>query len=195
MPDNTARSGDPLTYPYAKTRATLVLSEAINARSPAVSLRTMAGELGYKSAVVLSHMRTGRLPIPVDRAVEIANAVGADPVTFLALVLEQRYPDVDFRKALIANRTQGADTTVTPATARILTDLEQFAGVTLDQLPSEHLGVLREVVADRHPRRRWVGISEVSVIELIREVRPDLARDGLNVQQAEALIRLFKQLP
>lgn len=193
MPVSSAKT-DAITYPYAGTRATRVLSEAINAKSPGVSLRTMAGRLGYKSAVVLSHMRTGRLPIPVDRAVEIAKAVGADPEPFLALVLEQRYPDVDFRKALGSNRTQGTDTSVSPSTARILAEFEKFAGMPFDQMPAEHLGVLREVVADRHPRRRWIGISEVSVIELVRAIRPDFARDGMDAEPAAAFAKALKLL-
>lgn len=184
------------SYPYADTRAAQALSAAIDAisRKDGVSLRSLAGRLGYKSAVVVSHMRTGRLPIPVDRAVEIARAVGIEPARFLMLVLEQRYPSIDFTKALATGRAEDAATDVTPATSRLVTELEQHAGRPLDKLPAATIAVLREVVSDPRPRRRWLGVSEASVTDIVRSTRPDLARDGVSPGQANLLADFLMKL-
>ena len=58
-------------------------------------------------------------------------------------------------------------------------------------LPAEHLGVLRELVTDRHLRRRWLGVSEVNVIKLIRRLRPYLARDGVGPVQEQEIEKAF----
>jgi hypothetical protein len=88
----------------------------------------MAGQLGYKSAVVLSHMRTGRLPIPIDRAGEIAKMVGLEPARFLILVLEQRYPDVDFKRAFKKDDEPGAASSLPVGVGVFLKEVEVAAG-------------------------------------------------------------------
>ncbi|WP_439546830.1 hypothetical protein [Sandarakinorhabdus sp.] len=180
--------GNGSDYPYAATAAARMLSDAIGARAEAggESLRQLAGKLGYRSAVVLSHMRTGRLPIPVDRAVEIAQAVGMDESKFLVLVLEQRFPDVDIRKAF-ADAPQEGSQELPISLVRLIGELSALAGRPITELPAESLGVLREVVADPHPRRRWLTIPELSMIELARRSDPSFAQNGLSVQQMEAI--------
>jgi hypothetical protein len=181
--------------PYEKTAAAQALSDALNDRSQeGLSLRTIAGRLNYKSAVVVSHMRTGRLPIPVDRAVEIAKAVGLDPAVFLKQVLTQRYPNVDFGAAFANEAAAQAAPIVTPAAARIVAEFGRLASKPLEAMSSEHQSVLREVVSDPHPRRRWLGVSEAMLIEVVRETRPDIARDGINERQRELLARSLATL-
>jgi len=180
--------GNGSDYPYATTAAARMLSEAINARaeSGGVSLRQLAGNLGYRSAVVLSHMRTGRLPIPVDRAVEIAQAVGIDESKFLVLVLEQRFPDVDIKRAF-ADAPQEESQDLPISLVRLIGELSALAGRPITDLPAETLGVMREVVADPHPRRRWLTIPELSLIELARRSVPHFSQNGLAEQQIEAI--------
>jgi hypothetical protein len=186
-------SGTNSDYPYEHTRAARVLSDAIDVKSDTgISLRQMAGQLGYKSAVVLSHMRTGRLPIPIDRAGEIAKMVGLEPARFLILVLEQRYPDVDFKRAFKKDDEPGAASSLPVGVGVFLKEVEVAAGRSIEKLPAEHLGVIREVAADTRPRRRWVGVSEAGIIELVRQVRPDIAENGLTPDQATALAEALK---
>src|SRR5689334_14158863 len=88
-------SGD---YPLQGTRAQVMLESAMKAaQATGRSQRQVAAELGYKTSVVLSHMTVGRVPIPVDRAKDMATTLGMDPDTFLLAVLEQRHPEIDFK--------------------------------------------------------------------------------------------------
>jgi hypothetical protein len=195
MNRQTQPIGEPATYPYATTRAARALSDALNEMSTGaqVSLRTIAGRLNYKSAVVLSHMRTGRLPIPVERAIEIAHAVGLEPEPFLALVLEQRYPDVDLTKALTGASVAPLRDVATKAIS-LLDELKDLAGMAFEDLPAPTIGVIREVVSDPRPRRRWLGVSEARIMDIIRDERPDLSSDGVSADQAEQLRSALKRI-
>jgi len=183
-------------YPYAHTKATKMLSDAIdvmsNKSNGAMSLRQIAGRLHYKAAVVVSHMRTGRLAIPIDRAIDIARATEMDEAEFMVAVLEQRYPDIDFLKLLAKgiSKAKGGkvDTEgVSVADVRLVRDLVDLAGKPLSELPSEHIGVIREVVTDNHPRDRWVSVNEKTVLTFLRQELPDLARDGITSDQRDNL--------
>lgn len=192
MTAKTSTPNEKSSYPYKNTRAAIVLSRAIDAKSPGTSLREMAGLLGYRSAVVLSHMRTGRLPIPVDRARDIAEMVGLNEQEFLMAVLEQRYPRIDFTSALdTRKRAREAETKCDTGLAA---ELATLSGRSLDDLEPECVGVLREVVSDRHPRRRWLSVAEAGLIDVVRTARPDLARDGLTAGQAAALAKALNTM-
>ena len=132
--------------------------------------REIASKLGYKSSVVLSHMSTGRVPIPVDKALPIADELGLDRNAFLLAVLEQRYADIDFRQFM----------SVTFSSDRVTARLEAVAGSSLDDIPSETVSILEEVVAARLPKRRWLTVAEVQVMDLIRRLRPEVSVDGLD---------------
>lgn len=177
-------------YPYANSEATRLLSDAINRMTETKqgSLRQLAGKLNYKSAVVLSHMRTGRLPIPIDRAMEIAKITQLDGPTFLLAVLAQRYPDVNFSDA-IGQPLGASHSAPQGAEAMLLADLVKAAGKPISELSREQLGVIREVVAEAHPRRRWIGLNEASVVENIRRVYPEVSRDGLRVDEVIRIAR------
>ena len=147
------------------------------------SQRAVAQELGYKSSVVLSHMSTGRVPIPVDRAREIARALQVDPNTLLVAVLEQRFPDEDFRSLFNISYSSK------PTVAR----LEAIAGCSLDDLPAEARLMLEEVVAARHPRRRWLSPSELATMDLVRELRPDAREHGLSDADREKVASALRR--
>ena len=122
-------------YPYRDSAAATALSEAIDAKQGEASLRQLASELNYKSAVVLSHMRTGRLPIPVERAQEIAKVVGLSPDTFLKMVLKQRFENVDFSALETADGVERAPSEFSAGTRRVIADLSAHAGCASKSCP------------------------------------------------------------
>ena len=79
-------------FPYAGSVAAEMLRHGLNTASVEHrrSLRSIAKGLGYKQATVLSHMASGRVLVPLDRAKEIALAVGIDPADLLMAAVEQR---------------------------------------------------------------------------------------------------------
>lgn len=165
-------------YPLQGTRAQVMLESAMKAaQASGRSQREVAGELGYKSSVVLSHMTVGRVPIPVDRAKDMAVALGIDPDAFLLAVLEQRYPEIDFKS--LFNISYSSTGTVGR--------LEAIAGSSLDDLPAETRAMLEEVVGARNPRRRWLALPELATIDLIRELRPNSSTDGLSNEDRQAI--------
>ena len=85
------QSVEPEAYPLRGTRAQTMLENAMKvAQGAGQSQRDVAATLGYKSSVVLSHMTAGRVPIPIDRAKDIASALRMEANAFLLAVLEQR---------------------------------------------------------------------------------------------------------
>ena len=175
-----ANETNPDSADYRGTRAQMMLDEALRRAQAAGRLqRTVAGELGYKSSVVLSHMGSGRVPIPVDRARDIAANLGMDSDAFLLAVLEQRFPESNIRA--LFNISYSSDRTVAK--------LEAIAGCSLDDLPGETKSMLEEVVAARHPRRRWLSTAEVSIMELVRDLRPDGLVSGLSDEDRDAIAK------
>ena len=153
---------------YAETEAAMFLAGAIADRArEGVSLRELGRRLEYKQPVVLSHMATGRVPIPIDRAVEIAQTVGLAARKFLLAVLEQRHPSIDW--SLITDPASG-----------FAGELEVIAGKSLDELPAEPRRVLREAVIDPQPSRRWLTTAELPAVELLRNLRPTIRTEGLS---------------
>lgn len=171
-------------YPFKGTRAQVMLEEGMKvAQASGRSQRDVARDLGYKSSVVLSHMTVGRVPIPIDRAEDIARAISMDPRHFLLAVLEQRFPEVDFKT--LFNIAFSSDATVRR--------LEYIAGCSLDELPADTRVVLEEVVAARNPRRRWLALPEIATMELIRELRPDSSTSGLSDEDRHAIEKALRR--
>lgn len=170
---------------FRGTRAQRMLELALSEKLRATGLtqRDIAIPLGYKSSVVLSHMSTGRIPIPVDRALDIADKVGLDRDAFLLAVLDQRHPDIDFHRLFNVSFSSG----------RVVARLEAAAGCSLDDLPSETVGVLEEVVSARTPKRRWLTVTEAAVMDLIRRLRPRVSSDGLQDGDREAIETVLGQ--
>lgn len=167
-------------HPLADSAATVMLANALaQERRYGRSLRRLAVVLGYKQAVVLSHMATGRVPIPIDRAGDLAEVLEMDKAAFIKAVLRQRHPDVNWQEIMAS---PGVD-----STSDFVMNLEISAGGSLDELTSDHTMVMREVAAERQPARRWLSVHEIGAIELLRELRPDLSRQGLSASDREAV--------
>ncbi|USR00120.1 helix-turn-helix domain-containing protein [Sphingomonas aerolata] len=145
-----------------------------------ISQREIAKALGYKQSVVLSHMALGRVPIPVERAAQFAKHLNLDAKAFLAAVLKQRYPDIDWSTSL---RGDDADLEST----HLVQSIEAIACRPIEQLAPEQMRVIREVAADPHAERRWLTVHEVRAIELLRRHVPLLARDGLSKEEEGAI--------
>jgi transcriptional regulator with XRE-family HTH domain len=139
-----------------------------------LSLREIGRRLGYKQPVVLSHMAKGRVPVPIDRAPEIARQVGVPVDRFLEAVLRQHHPEVEW--GLITGNPDP-----------FLLDIEETAGKALSELSAGHHRVLREVVVDSKPEERWLSIPEIAAVKLLRELFPQLPTDGLSPSDRSTL--------
>lgn len=189
MKDSHIENAD---FSHSGTRATQMFAEALIAK-PDLSQRSLAHLLGYKSSVVVSHMASGRAPIPIDRALEIAAAVDMDPGEFLLAVLEQRYPDIAFTdllsipagQQLRSGSTAGEDLDV-------MRDLERVAGARLAELPEERLSIVRDVLTDRDPSRRWLTLNELPLVEDLRDKFPMLRSKGIAPSVRAQLLRGLK---
>lgn len=176
---NTVRidfSGAKGDYPLANSEACRMIAKAFEdaAKDPnrGWSQRYIAKTLGYKTSVVLSHMANGRAPIPVDRAVDIARLLKMDNGAFLMAVLEQRHPDIDFKR-IFASLSRSGKSAAPVSGSILLEELEAIAGMSLDDLPVQTVNVLREIIADRNGARRVLRMSEVPLIEHIRKAHPE----------------------
>jgi transcriptional regulator with XRE-family HTH domain len=159
--------------------ATRMLAEGLGRASQerGLSLRKLSARLGYKQAVVLSHMATGRVPIPIDRAEDIARELEIDPAAFLQAVVEQRHPEVTW--SLLGAEAQD--------TEDFSNELAVSLGKPLRDLSTEQRAVMREVAAEPNPRRRWVTVHELIAIEVLREARPTIGTEGLSPAEIAAV--------
>ena len=164
-------------YDYAETSAARMLRDGLRiaAAERGLSVRQLGKMLQYKQAVVLSHMSNGRVPIPIDRALDIAEAVGLPPKEFLVAVLQQRHGEVNW--GLITDI--GDD---------FVTSLEALAGKPLSQLPAEHRAVMREIVVEHHPSRRWLSLAELPLMDALRAEEPNLRTEGVTERQKAAVV-------
>jgi hypothetical protein len=104
-------------------------------------------------------------------------------------VLEQRFPEVDFRRLLAS--IKGKAGKAAPASNSALADeLTALAGKPLDELPIGIIKVLREAVQDDRAMRRWIAPHEMSIIENLRRFAPDGLTPAQNRVLAEALQNL-----
>jgi transcriptional regulator with XRE-family HTH domain len=163
-------------YPHAKSDAAKMLADGLKtaASERGLSLREIGRRLGYRQPVALSHWATGRTPIPIDRAVEIAGAVGLPRKQFLLAVLEQRHSDVDW-------------SIVTTPGDEFAVQLEDLAGGPSSALNTDQRAIMREVVRDPSPARRWLSVAEIPVIDAVRELRPLVRTEGLSSGDKKAL--------
>jgi transcriptional regulator with XRE-family HTH domain len=168
---------DPFKLRGTKAQRMLELGLREKQRATGWTQKDIADKLGYKSSVVLSHMSIGRVPIPVDKALDIADALDLDRDAFVLAVLDQRYPDIGVHRLF----------NVTFSSERTAARLEAAAGCSLDDLPDETVAVLEEVVAARTPKRRWLTIAEAPVMDLIRRLRSRVGTAGLVSADAEAI--------
>lgn len=160
-------------HPYRDTVAARMLTEALRRKqAEGLSLRKLGPMLGYKQATVLSHMANGRIPIPIGKATEIASGVGLSQSEFLIAVMDQREPEAHM---LLAAAPLEFELPVSFAG-----ELEEIAGQSLDELELEQKDVIRKVVVDPKPARRWLSEAELPVMLMLRRLRPGIEQDGLS---------------
>lgn len=159
----------------ADSEAARMLSAALSKASSehGLSLRKIAPLVGYKQAVVLSHMATGRIPIPFEKAEKIAEVLGMDARDFLRAILKQRHPEVSW--SLIT----GFEVDLSDDFLGGLAEGLNGQPLSLNQ---EQLAVMREVAADPHPRRRWLSHEEATAIEALRATKPQSEVLGRSVR-------------
>ncbi|HCS16804.1 MAG TPA: hypothetical protein DIW45_02500 [Erythrobacter sp.] len=168
-------------YPLANTPATRMLAEGL-ARAKdeqGLSVRKIGKQMGYKTAVVLSHMATGRVGIPIDRARELASILDLDEESFLLAVLQQRHPDIEWSRLFQRGPS--------PDNHGLAMELEAVLGAKLKDLTQEQRAVMREVAGERSPRRRWLSVHELATVTLLRETFPQLTTDGLDQADLERI--------
>lgn len=175
------------TFPFVNSRAANMLREGIRRQAEqGRSIRSLGKALNYKQAVVLSHMANGRVPVPLERAPDIARATGLDPSQFLAAAVAQRNPEAAdlLGRQIAADRVGG-----------IAFELAAIADAPLDALNEEQQAVLREVVADPRPRRRWLAVAELPAVLSLRQARPRMVHDGLSGADLERILDALLDAP
>lgn len=178
-------------YPLSNTEATRMLAAGFEKASEekGLSQRTIAKTLGYKTSVVLSHMALGRVPIPIDRAMDFARILNLDQSKFLLAVLEQRHPDIDFLRVL--GKTAKSKATATNGReSYMLEELESLAGTQLDEVSVDTANILREVVSDKNPKARWLSLQEMPMMEELRKKYPN----GMAVGDRKKLVEALESL-
>ena len=58
------------------------------------SQSAISREMGYKNPNNLSLIKSGKIPLPVDKVRPLAEALNADPVRLMMMVLEARHPEL-----------------------------------------------------------------------------------------------------
>ncbi|HED2908082.1 TPA: XRE family transcriptional regulator [Klebsiella pneumoniae] len=58
------------------------------------SQSAISREMGYKNPNNLSLIKSGKIPLPVDKVRPLAEALNADPVRLMMMVLESRQPEL-----------------------------------------------------------------------------------------------------
>ncbi len=181
-----AKSEMASAFPFRDSAAAQMLKVGLERNSAkGVSLRALAKLLNYKQAVVLSHMSNGRVPVPLERTLEIAVAVALPTRRFAIAVIEQRAPEL--AKQL---RDAGAQ-----QETGFLDALEKVAGAPLDSLGDEQKMVLLEAAADPNAGRRWVSVPLLPAVMLLRELKPNAERVGLSARDQDCLVAALSGEP
>lgn len=173
-------------YPLADTTAARMLSEGL-ARAKheqGLSIRQIGKQMGYKTAVVLSHMALGRAPIPIDRAEELSDNLGIDKAAFLQAVVRQRHPGISWHLLTEGRRLSASD--------NLANELEAVLGCTLKDLSNEQRAVMREVAAEARPRRRWLTVHELHAVEVLRVAVPEMRTEGVPSADLTAIQALLE---
>jgi len=155
-------------FRYANTAAATMLTDGLRsaALERGLSLREIGRRLGYKQPVVLSHMAKGRVPVPIDRAVDIAREVGLAAPAFLKAALQQQHPDTDWR---------------------LISGEEPELGTPLGRLSPRRQQIVKEVLDDPRPEERWIDAPEVPTLRLLRQLFPQMQTSGLSEEDQDKL--------
>lgn len=155
-------------FPHADSDAAKMLSEGLKRASieRGDTIRKLGAKLGFKQPVALSHMASGRMPIPVDRAPALADTIGIEKSAFVRAVLRQRHPTVDWES---------------------LIDGHSVPGPPYDSLPEERQSIIQEVINDRWPRERWLTTRELPIVLALRRRFPHFQKEGLRKEDLDQL--------
>ncbi len=183
MPNEQSNSD----YPLADDPATKMMAAGFERLKDEEGLtqRELANRLGYRTSVVVSHMASGRVPIPIDRAFDIANVLRLDPKRFMLAILEQRFPSANIRELLGVQFVSGG---------RVAAHLELLAGIELDDLPGETLSVMEQVISTVRPQRRWLSVEELALVEHLRRRFPSLKKRSLGGAELMQLERCMEAI-
>lgn len=144
-------------HEWADTIAAKLFAEGL-ARAKAelgLSVRKVGKELGFKQATFVSRMSSGKSPIPVDRAEEIAALLMIEPSEFLQAVVKQRYPDVNWQ---LLHQSGGNRHHTLEG------ELEEITGAPLSELNEHQRRVIKEVATEPQPQLRWLSVLEASAV-------------------------------
>lgn len=175
-------------FPYENSRAALLLRAGLERtqKDLGISIRALGKKLGYKQATVLSHMASGRVPVPLERALPIAHAAGINAADFLIACIEQRVGP-GAADLLLSSKSNNR------VSFGLASELEAIAGNSLDQLTDEQKGVMRKVAADPRPARRWLSEAELPFVESVRNLRPNFTTDGLRADDRMKIDRALSE--
>lgn len=164
-------------FPFADTEATLMFRSMLDryVQRNRTSLRKLAAMLGYKQSTVLSHMASGRVPIPIDRAAEFADHLDIPRAVFLPAVLKQRHPDI---LDAVVGSSDGS-------TFRV--DLTDIVGITNAKMTKTQQKIVQEMLRDARPEERWLTPTEVPLVNFFREASPQIFECGLTAIQRREL--------
>ena len=83
--------------PFATTKLTAFLQKRILELKPRKSQADIAAEAGFVQMNMLSMIKTGTSPLPIDRVPGLARALEVDPRRLAQLALEQRFGEMATR--------------------------------------------------------------------------------------------------
>lgn len=152
------------------------------AEDEGVSQRQLAKRLGHKQPVMLSHWASGRVPIPVERAFELADALRLDERSFLLAILEQRHPTVHW-EVLEDEHTPAYD---------FVHRLQQLAGKPIEEFDPGQIKVMLEAAADPRAARRWLSVHELALVELVRQLRPSFMEGGIEHRELSKIEKALR---
>ena len=169
-------------FPFADTAAARMFSAGLHRlhREQRISQRKLAKQLGYRQSTVLSHMASGRVGIPIERASELARALELDERLFLLAVLRQRHPDTNWAPLTQGDWSDSGETT-------LVTRLESIAQRPLDQFTPGQLMVMREVAGAPDAERRWLTVHELELVERLRKIRPAMGTEGISDRELNCI--------
>lgn len=61
-------------------------------RAAGIDVAVAAEQIGYTSSTAIKHMQEGRMKVPVNKVVALANAIGVEPGRLLRMVLDEYLP-------------------------------------------------------------------------------------------------------
>jgi transcriptional regulator with XRE-family HTH domain len=174
-------------YPFLDSEATRLVATAVRRlqHDEGLSQRELANKLGYKTSVVLSHICIGRVPVPLDKFADFAEVLGLEPRTLLLAILEQRFPEIDFRELLNISL---ADASALKA------QIEAVAGSTLDEMDVDTKHLLLEVVGTARPRARWMALTEMYIIDSARRQLGDGGLIEMTAGEQDRIEAVFAEI-